>query len=120
MIYHITTPVEFTLAKQRGHYSAPSLDTEGYIHCSTVEQVIPVANAFYKNESTIILLCIDGTKLTSELKWEPPAHIEGHDAPEDSEGQLFPHVYGIINLDAIENYVTVPQDENGYYLPGDL
>lgn len=117
MIYHITTPIEWTLAEQGGHYSAPSLDGEGFIHCSTLEQVIPVANAFYKNESTIILLCIDESKLKSELKWEPPVHLQGHDAPTNSDEQLFPHVYGIINLDAVEKYVGIPEDDSGYHLP---
>ncbi len=120
MIYHITTPVEWKLARERGDYSAPSLDAEGFIHCSTLEQVIPVANAFYKNEETLILLCIEENKLQSELKWEPPAHLQGHDAPENSDEQLFPHVYGIINLDAVTNFVSIPEGENGYHLPDNL
>lgn len=120
MIYHITTPVEWTLAQQHGDYSTPSLESEGFIHCSTKEQVIPVANAFYKNEDTIILLCIDETKLKSGLKWESPAHPQGHTPPENTEEELFPHVYGIINLDAVLKMVTVPKNETGYYLPEDI
>jgi len=120
MIYHITTPIEWTLAQQRGDYSAPSLENEGFIHCSTKEQVIPVANAFYKDESTIILLCIDETMLRSTLKWEAPAHPQGHKPPENVEEEQFPHVYGIINLDAVLKVVSVPKDENGYHLPDGL
>ena len=117
MIYHITSPIEWKLAQQSGEYSAPSLETEGFIHCSTANQVVPVANAFYSDVAELLLLYIDETKLTAELKWEAPAHIEGHDAPENSEEQLFPHIFGVINLDAVVDVVSLPKNDNGYTLP---
>lgn len=105
------------MAQQAGTYSAPSLDSEGFIHCSTREQVLPVANAFYMGEDKLVLLCINEAKLDSTIKWEAPAHIEGHDAPENTDDTLFPHIYGIINIDAIESYLMMPKDDNGYHLP---
>lgn len=117
MIYHITTPVEWKLAQENGQYSAPSLDTEGFIHCSTAVQVVPVANAFYRDVDEVILLCLDEDKIRAEVKWEAPAHIEGQDAPENSETQLFPHIYGVINLDAVEEVVPLPKNDEGYGLP---
>lgn len=117
MIYHITTPIEWKLAQQAGDYSAPSLVSEGFIHCSTAIQVVPVANAFYRDVAALLLLSIDETKLTTELKWEAPAHIEGHDAPENSEEQLFPHIFGVINLDAVVSAMPIPKNADGYSLP---
>lgn len=117
MIYHITTPIEWKLAQQSGEYTAPSLEIEGFIHCSTAIQVVPVANAFYSNVDKLLLLYIDESKLTAELKWEAPAHIEGHDAPENSEQQLFPHIFGVINLDAVIEAVPLPKNAEGYSLP---
>lgn len=117
MIYHITTPIEWKLAQENGQYSAPSLDTEGFIHCSTAIQVAPVANAFYSHVEDVILLFIDEDKLRAEVKWEAPAHVEGHDAPENSDTQLFPHIYGVINLDAVEKVVSLPKNAKGYSLP---
>lgn len=117
MIYHITTPVEWKLAQENGQYSAPSLDTEGFIHCSTAVQIVPVANAFYRDVDEVILLCIDEDKIRAEVKWEAPAHVEGHNAPENSETQLFPHIYGVINLDAVDEVVPLPKNDEGYSLP---
>ncbi|MGB7341333.1 MAG: DUF952 domain-containing protein [Phototrophicaceae bacterium] len=117
MIYHLTTAIEWKMAQQAGTYSAPSLDTEGFIHCSTREQVLPVANAFYMNEEELVILCINEDKLEADVKWEAPAHIEGHEPPANSDDNLFPHIYGIINIDAVDNYVMMPKDDSGYHLP---
>ena len=40
MILHITSKSEWAAAQTRGEYSAPSLQTEGFIHCSTEDQVL--------------------------------------------------------------------------------
>jgi len=58
--------------KKAGQYTAPSLAKEGFIHCSTLTQVLPVAEKFYKGQSGLILLGIDPARLSSALKWEPP------------------------------------------------
>lgn len=98
MILHITSKSEWLEAQQRGGYIAPSLQSEGFIHCSTEKQVLHVANAFYRGRTDLVLLKLDVEKLTSELKWEPPA---GPPAPGISESDKFPHVFGPINLEAV-------------------
>ncbi|MGJ3239502.1 MAG: DUF952 domain-containing protein [Anaerolineae bacterium] len=120
MIYHLTSAVEWKLAQQQGYYVTPSLDREGFIHCSTLVQAIPVANAFYQDIDELVMLCIDETLLDAEVKWEAPAHLEGHTPPADSDAQLFPHVYGVINLEAVMDCVSVPADEDGYHLPAGM
>lgn len=102
MILHITSKAEWLEAQSRGEYVAPSLQSEGFIHCSTEKQVLHVANAFYRGRTDLVLLQLDETKLTSALKWEPPA---GPPAPGISPADKFPHIYGPINLTAV---VSVP------------
>ena len=51
-IYHITPLEEWERARAAGSYQANSLHSEGFIHCSTREQVIPTANRFYHGEGT--------------------------------------------------------------------
>ncbi len=99
MIYHLTSSESWQEARQRGAYRADSLDTEGFIHCSTEAQILPVADAYYKGQSGLILFQIDPTLLSAELRWEPPSG--GSPPPGVPEGDLFPHVYGTINLNAI-------------------
>ena len=43
MIYHITSRRAWREAQQRGDYRVASLETEGFIHCSTDAQILPVA-----------------------------------------------------------------------------
>jgi uncharacterized protein (DUF952 family) len=119
LIYHITTRGALQQAQVDGQYIAPSLQSEGFIHCSTAAQVVEVANAFYRDVPNLVLLCIEPEKLSAELKWEAPAHPAAHaDAPSDA--QLFPHVYGAINLDAVATVVDFPQGEDGFVLPSGI
>jgi uncharacterized protein (DUF952 family) len=90
-IYHITTKQEWHSAKEKGFVSAPSLETEGFIHCSHDQQVKGVLERYYRGRTDILKLVIDPQKLTSELKYEL--------APSINEN--FPHIYGPINRDAI-------------------
>lgn len=107
MILHITSKAEWLEAQKRGEYVAPSLQSEGFIHCSTEKQVLHVANAFYRGRTDLVLLQIDEAKLNSELKWEPPA---GTPAPGISTSDQFPHIYGPINLKAVSAAFDFPPD----------
>jgi uncharacterized protein (DUF952 family) len=98
LILHITSKAEWLEAQKYGEYVAPSLQSEGFIHCSTEKQVLHVANAFHRGRTDLVLLKIDEAKLNSGLKWEPPA---GLPAPGISPSDQFPHIYGPINLTAI-------------------
>ena len=113
MIYHITSRTAWDEARQRGDYRAASLGTEGFIHCSTDEQVIPVAEKYYKGQDSLLLLVIEPERLTSDLKWEPPA--EGAPPPGVPEGSLFPHIYGPVNLDAVIRVFDLQSQPDGKY-----
>ena len=113
MIYHITTRSAWQEARERGDYRADSLQTEGFIHCSTEVQVVPVYKKFYKGQSDLLVLVIEPALLTSELKWEAPSG--GTPPPGVSEGVLFPHVYGPINLDAVTQPLDFWEDADGNF-----
>jgi len=115
MIYHITTKSEWQTAQQAGSYQAPSLTDEGFIHFSQKHQILPVANAFYRNVPDLIILCVDEDKLTSPVKYEAPVHPSNDDAGDVDESQLFPHVYGTVNLDAVSKVVDFPAQVDGSY-----
>lgn len=115
MILHITSKPEWHEAQARGEYIAPSLQTEGFIHCSTDKQVVHVANAFYRGRNDLVLLVIDESKLTCALKWEPPA---GPPARGISTADLFPHAFGAINLTAVTSALDFKPDAAGtFFLP---
>ena len=91
MIYHVTTKNKWDEALEKGYFDEPSLATEGFIHNSTEAQVAGVLERYYQGKTDLLLLHIDENKLTTELKYEL-AH---------SVNELFPHVFGNINLDAV-------------------
>lgn len=113
MIYHITSRPAWSEARERGDYRAESLETEGFIHCSTDSQVLHVAEKFYLGQSGLLLLVIEPTLLVSDLKWEPPSG--GAPPPGVPEGDLFPHVYGPINLDAVVQVFDLEANPDGKY-----
>lgn len=89
MIYHVVLPDRW--AEFDGNsYEHESLASEGFIHCSFAEQLDGVLERYYKGVETVVVLSIDADKLTSELVNEP-----------STGGEIYPHVYGAINRDAI-------------------
>lgn len=90
-IYHVTTKQEWEEALKKGFYEAPSLQTEGFIHCSKAEQVAGVLERYFKGESDLVKLHIDISKLQHALKFELAPSVQ----------EEFPHVFGTINIDAV-------------------
>jgi len=120
MILHLSSNASWLAAAKEGAYHADSLSTEGFIHCSTVSQIVDVANAFYHGQHGLIILVIDTDKLTSELKWEPPAHPNPERAASVGN-ELFPHVYGPINVNAVMNiFPFEPAEDGNFSLPPEL
>jgi len=113
MIFHITSRTAWDEAQKRGDYRAEGLTAEGFIHCSTLSQVLPVADNFYKGQSGLVLLVIEPTLLSSKLKWEPPSG--GSPPPGVPTGDRFPHVYGPINLDAVAKVVDLTLKPDGTF-----
>jgi uncharacterized protein (DUF952 family) len=133
MILHIVRRCEWEDAVRRGNYAPASLRAEGFIHCSTVAQVIDTANRFYRGQRDLIVLCIEESRVKAELKYEAPART--HDvsrgaAPSPNlsrevtgevSGALFPHLYGSLNLAAVVRVVELPCEEDGSFrLPEEL
>lgn len=94
MIYHVVYRDSWLEAVAKGVYIAVSFTTEGFIHSSKAEQVSGVLERYYREDigqNCLLLLHIDETKLSADLRYEM--------AP--SVGELFPHIYGPLNLDAV-------------------
>lgn len=96
-IYHITTQQEWKNAQEQGFYTAPSLDSEGFIHCSEASQVSGVLERYYTGKTNLVKLVLDPDKLNAPLKYEL--------AP--SVNEKFPHIFGAINLDAVKEVITL-------------
>ncbi len=98
-LYHIAAARDWEAARRQGYYAPPSLEAEGFIHCSRRDQVLAVAATFYAGRRDLVLLRIDPARLGAELRWEPPA---GGPPQGLTAEDRFPHLYGALNLDAVE------------------
>lgn len=90
LIYHIVLPEVWKEFEARPFYTAASLETEGFIHCSFAAQLDAVLDRYYRNTADVLILAIETEKLTSRLVNEPSTNDE-----------IYPHIYGPINRDAI-------------------
>ncbi len=104
-IFHITTREDWNRAQAEGVYRAESLATEGFIHCSTREQVVRTANRFFRAQTGLVLLSIDTDGVAPEIRYE---NSEG-------DGELFPHIYGELNTDAVEQVLGFEPDRAGHF-----
>ena len=68
IILHITSREAWNAAQKAGQYTAPSLTSDGFIHCSTRAQVLPVAEKFYKGQTGLVILVIDSDASLLQLE----------------------------------------------------
>jgi uncharacterized protein (DUF952 family) len=91
MIYIIIPQSHWKASLIQGFYESASLATEGFIHASKEEQVKGVLERHFKNQADLLLLHIDESKLTAELKYELAPAVN----------EKFPHIFGRLNIDAV-------------------
>lgn len=107
-IYHITPQADWKTALAAGSYSADSLASEGFIHCSEAGQVIPVANQLYRHRQDLVLLEIEKGRAAAPIRYE---NLEGG-------AEMYPHIYGALNLDAVRRvYRFQPAPGGSFTLP---
>jgi uncharacterized protein (DUF952 family) len=106
LIYHIARREEWQTALTSGIYTTESLSKEGFIHFSRRDQVALVANRFYAGQKDLILLSVDPNKLGGMLKYEAV------------DEEIFPHLYGALNIDAVvEVFDFQPYKDGTFTLP---
>ncbi len=111
-IYHITARSSWLETAGTREYKADSIKNEGFIHCSKADQLLRVANNYYGQQHDLVILMIDPKKLQAEVRWEPGT---------DKVDELFPHIYGPVNVDAVRQVFDLePGPEGLFSLPEGL
>ena len=104
-ILHITQREQWESAKNLGTYRGNTLDSEGFIHCSTLAQVIGSANRFFTGLTDLVILEIEIDRVTPEVRYE------GTD-----QNNLFPHIYGELNTDAVIRLIDLYVGGDGSFI----
>jgi uncharacterized protein (DUF952 family) len=81
LLYHIATAAEWNFDGDT--YAPQSFEADGFIHCSTKDQLLGVANARFRGRSDLILLRIDAEFAQHSVRYE---NLEGGT-------ELYPHLY---------------------------
>ena len=102
-LVHLCTRAAWQAAQDAGSYQPPSLAAEGFIHLSRPDQILKVANTFYRGLAEAVLLWIDPTRLQAALRWEA------------ADADLFPHLYGALNLEAVAAINDLIPDQDGVF-----
>lgn len=110
IILHIAHRAAWEASVASGYYKPPSLDSDGFIHCSTIGQTLDTANQYYAYQLDLVLLCIDEEKVEARVKYEAPAC--SNDQRADS---LFPHIYGPLNVSAVVRVVEFAPGADGRF-----
>lgn len=105
LIYHILSSSDWETAKKAGIYRAANLESQGFIHFSRAEQVLQVAANFYRGQKDLLLLTVAVDRLENEVRYEDLL----------GEGQLFPHLFGPLNLNAVVAVDKFETDAEGNF-----
>ncbi|MEK6772675.1 MAG: DUF952 domain-containing protein [Bdellovibrionota bacterium] len=110
-VYHLISEGDLKQRTQNGFIFEPSLKTEGFAHCATLLQIIPVTHRHYKGVKDLLLLKIEERYLIYPLRYD---YVAKH-------ATYFPHIYGPINLSAVKKVFKMQINSDGSFrLPKDI
>ena len=105
LTYHLVPAAEWRGLTPGAVYQPASLAAEGFIHCTDGrERVVETANRYYRGDLRLYLLVtIDLDRVSSEWRYD------------DAE-QVFPHIYGPLDHDAVVTVEDMRRAEDGRFL----
>lgn len=83
-VFHLATTDEWAAAQACGEVRPASLAAEGFVHCSTTDQLVGTIGRHFAGVDELCLLELDPAA-ASDLRWE-----------ESRPGEVYPHLYRAI------------------------
>ena len=110
-IYKICPETLWREAEGRGLFTGAEIDrADGFIHFSTAAQVAETARRHFAGRTDLLLIAVDAEALGPALRYEP-----------SRGGDLFPHLYGDLPLDAVRGVSPMPLGRDGaHVLPAEV
>lgn len=100
--YKVLTSEQMAALEQGSFAGAPVDLADGYIHLSTAAQLQETLDKHFAGQDGLWLAAVDLDALDDAVKWEP-----------SRGGQLFPHLYGALPLDAVFAYSELHYEADG-------
>ena len=110
LVYKLLPAKEWQAAVEAGRFAGSAVDlADGYIHFSTAAQAPETARRYFSGLADVMLVAFDSGTLGEALRWEP-----------SRGGDLFPHLYGLLDPALAIRVRSAPLDEGGTPILGDL
>jgi uncharacterized protein (DUF952 family) len=108
-LYHITPAAYYAALPADQDYVPASYTQDGFIHCTRgADLLVLVANRHFRaTPGDFLMLVIDARLLTAPLKYE---------VLDETMPYPFPHLYGPLNRDAIDEVIEMPRAADGTFL----
>ncbi|MBC9031819.1 DUF952 domain-containing protein [Sphingomonas sp. JC676] len=101
--FKVLTADQMTALETDGVFAGAPIDlADGYIHLSTADQLGETLDRHFAGQKNLWLAAVDLEVLGDAVKWEP-----------SRGGQLFPHIYGALPLDAVLAYSELHYEPDG-------
>jgi uncharacterized protein (DUF952 family) len=102
-VYKICPAAALEEARARGRFEGSADDArDGFIHLSAGHQVPGTLAKYFVGQPDLVLLAVDPDRLGERLRWEP-----------SRGGELFPHLYGTLDLDHVVSVEKLELQEDG-------
>jgi uncharacterized protein (DUF952 family) len=103
-IYKICPASAWREAERQGVFRGSADDVrDGFIHFSTAAQVRETARKHFFGQTGLFLIAVDADALGDALRFEPSRN-----------GELFPHLYGELDLGAVTAILDLRARSDGY------
>ena len=110
LLYKIMTKQEWAAAQAQGTYEGSEVDMkDGFIHLSAAHQVRATAQKHFAEMADLLLVSVLEKNLVKNLRWEV-----------SRGGDLFPHIYGPLQLSAISEVIPLPLVNGVHQFPDGL
>lgn len=110
MIYKICPASAWREAERNGVYQGSADDRrDGFIHFSTAAQVAETAQKHFIGQVGLFLIAVDADALGDALRWEVSRNDD-----------LFPHLYGDLDLGAVTAVFDLPTRADGSHVIPEL
>jgi uncharacterized protein (DUF952 family) len=102
-IYKICERAQWRAAEAAGRYRGSGVDErDGFMHFSTAAQLAETASRHFAKAVDLTLVAVDAAALGAELRWE-----------RSRGGDLFPHLYAALPLQAVRWARPLPDEIDG-------
>jgi len=103
IVYKVMSAAELAQLRRDGVFRGSPVDVaDGYIHLSRESQLAGTLDRHFRGVEGLTLVAVDLSQLGDTVRWEP-----------SRGGELFPHIYGVLPLDAVASAAPLQRTADG-------